>query len=56
MTDAFKAGHLKAQADLAQGTIAYLGPGYSELYRDGYSTAVFEHGLKLRKKKKPSEK
>lgn len=46
MTDAFKAGHLKAQADLKEGKIDYPGPGYRAFYCDGYSTAVFEHRFK----------
>ena len=52
MTDAFKAGHLKAQADLKEGKIDYPGPGYRAFYCDGYSTAVFEHVTAKRKKLK----
>ncbi len=55
MTDAFKAGHLKAQADLKEGKIDYPGPGYRAFYCDGYSTAVFEHVTAKRKKQKPVE-
>lgn len=51
MPDDFKEGHLGAQADLAEGKLDYPGPWTSALYRDGYSTAVFEHGEVKRKKK-----
>lgn len=50
MPDDFKRGHLQAQADIKNGGACYPGLGHSALYRDGYSTAVYEHGEAKRSK------